>query len=408
MPKLTISRIVTLALTLLVGLASPFSLAALKLVDEIAAVVNDNVILVSELDQRVQDIKMRYASNANLLPSDNDLKNQILDVMITEEVQLQMADKRGIYISDDAINQAFDRFAKGNNLSPETFKQSYPKQYQFIRDQIERQMKIGQLQQRQLRSSIKVNQQEIDSYLNTEAGREAQGKELDLVYLSTDTAAQAQDIYQQVKAGKPLTDFDGSKDLGFRALDKIPSLFQNKDLSSKENGFVLPPVEANGRFNLVQLVDQKVTNTHKVEQVLVRQILIKPNLVLTDNQALTLAQQLRQRIVNGDSFANLASEYSDDLYSKELGGELGWTEPQVFPPDIADVVNQLKTGELSDVIKTDYGYYLLEVMNRRMQDVSDQELRDNASKAIFTAKYEEELQRWIAEAKSSAFIEKRI
>ncbi|WP_428241071.1 peptidylprolyl isomerase [Gynuella sp.] len=408
MPMPNVSRFLTIVLVFISSLVSTSSLAALKLVDEIAAVVNDNVILVSELDKRVEDIKMRYSSNPNLLPSDKELKNQILDVMITEEVQLQMADKRGIYISDDAINQAFNRFAQGNKIDPEDFEQQYPRQYQFIREQIERQIKISQLQQRQLHSAIKVNQQEIDSYLNTEAGREAQGKEIKLIYLSTDDADQAQQIYQQVEAGKPLTDFDGSKDLGFRALDKIPSLFQNRDLGNKANGFILPPIEANNRYNLVQVADQRVTNTHKVEQVLVRHILIKPNLVLTDDQAVTLLKNLRQRILNGESFAKLASQYSEDLYSKELGGKLGWTEPQVFQPEFADTVKQLKIGQLSNVIKTDYGYHILEVVDRRTQDVSDQELRNNASKAIFNAKYEEELQRWIAETRSSAFIEKRI
>ncbi|AJQ94227.1 peptidylprolyl isomerase [Gynuella sunshinyii] len=408
MPMPNVSRFLTIVLVFISSLTSTSSLAALKLVDEIAAVVNDNVILVSELDKRVEDIKMRYSSNPNLLPSDKELKDQILDVMITEEVQLQMADKRGIYISDDAINQAFNRFAQGNKLDPEEFKQRYPGQYQFIREQIERQIKISQLQQRLLRSVIKVNQQEVDSYLNTEAGREAQGKEIKLIFLSTDDADQAKQIYQQVQAGKPLTDFDGSKDLGFRALDKIPSLFQNRDLGNKANGFILPPIEANNRYNLVQVADQRTTNTHKVEQVLVRHILIKPNLVLTDDQAVSLLKNLRQRILNGESFAKLASQYSEDLYSKELGGELGWTEPQVFQPEFADTVKKLKNGQLSDVIKTDYGYHILEVVDRRTQDVSDQELRNNASQAIFNAKYEEELQRWIAETRSGAFIEKRI
>jgi peptidyl-prolyl cis-trans isomerase SurA len=378
------------------------------LLDEIVAVVNDDVVLASELTQRIEEVRARYTGNLAVLPGQQELQSQVLDVLILESIQTQLASKSGLSIADSELNAALDRFARSQRLNLQQLQQADLEQYRSLRHQIETQMLLGRLQQRDVGRRVQVNPGEIDAYLDSQAGRAAMAPELRLAHLKVSNQSEAQKIHQTLSDGGQLLDQSGATDLGFLTLSKLPSIFRDKGLSKLNPGQTIPPIANGDSYHLVQLIEKRSSQVQLVDQVRARHILIKPDLLLDEAQAKNLAESLRQRILDGEDFALLAEQYSADLGSKANGGELDWSDPGIFVPEFQATIEQSELNQLSPVFKTDFGFHFLEVLERRQQDISEEEIRSKTANALYQNKYQEELQRWLAEIRQNAYVDKRI
>ena len=265
------------------GLSCVMSVTAMadfKLVDEIVAVVNEEVVLKTQLDDRVQEIRARYASNPNVLPPVDQLQTQILELLVTESIQLQMADRMGIDVTDQQLNDALNRMASSRNLTLAQFKSSAGKEFDRIQSSMGRQLKINMVRQRIVSRRIQVNQREVDAYLDTKQGRAAQAPEIRLAYISVASEEAADQLYQRLNSGASLLDENNAKDLGWRRPEKLPSLFQNLNLAEVDTGFVVAPISANEKFHIAQVMEKRSSQLKLVEQVDARHILIKPSAVI--------------------------------------------------------------------------------------------------------------------------------
>lgn len=405
----TPSSCIKLALTLVLQFAViNVAHADLKQVDSIAAIVNQNIVLMSELNTRTSEIQKRYATKASVLPPIDVLQKQILDQLILESIQVQLAKKAGLFAPIDALNNALDGYAKNANIDMTKLISDSPELYQGIREQIENQILISMIQQREVGQRIQVNQTEIDAYLDTKKGRAAKSIEYRFQYYRTDSEENANTVFNNIASGSLLEDQLQSRDLGFRTKEKLPSIFQNVNLADLKIGDPVPPVFANDSYHLIQLAETRSGNTREVEQVNARHILIKPNVLLTPEKAQILATELLAQINTGSDFATLATEYSDDISSRVQGGDLGWKDPATFLPEFKQALEALEVGETSELTETALGWHIIELIAVRTLDIGDKELRAQATQAIFQNRYQQELPRWVNEQRENAFVEIRL
>ena len=381
---------------------------SLQLVDRIAARVNHQVILTSELSGRIQEVKAHYAQSPNLLPAADQLKQQVLNVMILESLQLQLAQQYQISVPIEQVNQALNRIAVNQGSTLQHYVEQLQQQgirLEQIRQQLRNEMAIHQVRTAILQQRVQVSHAEIDQFLKTETGQTAAEPEYRLLHLrlASGQIEQAQQLVSQLNQGMDFTTLAQPTDLGWRSVERLPSLFT-------QDAPKLAPLQATwlrlgNSVHVIQLIDKRGGSQHIVRQAQIRHILIKPNAVLNDDSAQKLAQVLRQRIVAGEDFAQLAQHYSDDLGSKAEGGLLSWSELSAFVPEFSAQAQQTDQGKLSDVFKTPFGYHILQVIAWRDQDIGLDLLKAKAKEAIFRNKSEDALAHWLAELKSTAFIE---
>jgi len=382
--------------------------AELQMVDRIAAVVNQDIVLVSELQSRTNEIKTRYASNTSVLPADDILQKQVLDQLILESIQLQLAKDAGLIAPIEDINDALLGYVSNIGMDLASFIENQPDAYHEIRKQIERQILTSLIQRREVGRVIQVNQREIDAYLDTKTGREAQGKEFQFHYIGFSSADEAENLYQTLTSGSTLATNNASQNLGFRKIDKLPTIIPEIDLDELVVGDTLAPIEANNSFHIFQLTDLRVSNTRQIRQVKARHILIKPNVLLPAAEAKQLAQNLLTQIEQGADFAELAREYSEDISSRAQGGNLDWQDPDTFVPEFTAALHELEINQISGLVKTDFGWHIIQLLDERIQDISDKALRAQITQAIYQNRFQQELPRWINEQRESAFIEIRL
>jgi len=388
-------------------LTSEHLFAELQPVDQIAAIVNQDIVLVSELKSRTNEIKTRYISNSSVLPADDILQNQVLEQLILESIQLQLAKDAGLIAPVEEINKALQGYAANSGIELSTFIESQPDIYREVRKQIESQILTSLIQRREVSRLIQVNQSEIDAYLDTKSGREAQAKAYQFQYLRLKSSEEADRLYKDLVNGKRLSEQEGSQNLGFRKQDKLPSIITIEQLNQLNIGDTLAPIKANDSFHVFQLTDIQTANVRQIRQVKVRHILIKPNVLLPATEAKLLASNLLSQILEGADFATLAQEYSEDISSRVQGGNLDWQDPDTFVPEFTAALTNLKIDQVSDLVKTDFGWHIIQLLGERIQDISDQALRSQATQSIYQNRYQQELPRWINEQRERAFIEIR-
>ncbi len=384
---------------------SSLSFAAMEKADGIKAQVNEDIILESELNQRINEIRGRYQDNPSVLPPISVLEKQILEMMILESIQLQMAEKQGWSASEDRVNAAITNIANRNNMTLEQM-QSLD-EFSLISQQIERDVLINLTRQRFLSSRININPKEIDSYLDTVQGRTATAPELKIVYLRLDSEDSALNIHEQLQAGKNLAEVTNAIEIDWRLPDALPTILKDKSLVTLGPGEAIKPFEDSGNWHIAQLADKRSSQVKFVEQLNIRHILIKPSLVLEEESAKELAESLRERVLNGESFSELAKEYSEDNGSKLSGGDLGWSDPEIYVPAFREAASKLDVGETSEVIQTEFGFHFMQLLGKRQQDVGIEEIKESTYRALYSNRYNEELQRWLAEIRSSAFVDIR-
>ena len=395
-------------LALVVTLFTQSTLAAVAKVDGIAALVNQDIVLQSDIDNRLAELYVRYADNLTVLPDEITLREQLLEQLITESIQLQMAKNAGFIVNNVDLNAALDQYANSRTVDLTQLSQDNPERYQSIRTNIENQILMSQIQRREVANRFKINQKEVDTFLNTRKGRAALNTEFRFFYSRFNTENEAIAQQKLLKSGSILSTDQGATDLGFRTQSKLPSLIQNADLGRVKSRDTLPTIAANGAWHLFQLIETQAAKGKVVVQVHARHILVQSNAILTPEQAKALAEKIRLEIDNGADFAVLAKTYSDDLASRHQGGDLGWSDPENYVPEFTAALAGLSIGSVSEVVESPFGWHIIQLLEKRFQDVGEQELRNQVTQAIYQSRFQQELPRWLSEIRENAFIERRL
>ena len=418
------------ALGLILGLAvSLTAQAKVAVLDRVVAVVNDDIVLQSELNQRTTSIYRSIQQSGTQPPPLEALKKQVLERLISERIQLNMGFNAGVRISDREIDQTIARLAAGNNLSAEQYMQQIIASGESIsdlRENIANEIIIMQVQQGSVMRGIHISEQELNNFLNSEEGKLMTSSEVKLGQIlisapssaSTDTIDVSQqklnDIIAQINQGEDFKQLaiansdDQSAleggDLGWRKQSQLPSLFTDA-IENLNPGEISKPIRSGAGFHVLKLYDRKGGGKQLIQQHFARHILLKPNQIRDQAETVELLNDMRQQALDNDDFFALAKQYSEDPGSALKGGELGWSTPGLFVPEFEKTMDSIALNEISKPFQTQFGWHILQVTERRMQDFSDEILRNRADNLLRQRKYSEELQVWLQKIRDEAYVE---
>ena len=421
-------------LMLVVALSLPMlAQAKVQMLDRIVAVVNDGAIMASELDERINVIALQFQDKGQELPPPAIMREQVLDRMIIERVQLQLAERAGIKVDDASLNQAMSGIARQNGMTLEDFAAAMRQDgydWNQFREQIREDMIISRLQQRSVASRIRVTDREVDRFLGSEMGKQMFEEDFHLGHILIRVPgaaspedvqaaqAKAQDVENRLAGGEDFQQVavsvsDGPKaleggDLGWRPAAQWPSLFSEAAISLQK-GEISAPIRSGAGFHILKMIDRRGGAEKVVTQYQVRHVLIKTDALTNSEQAHAQAQRLHDQIASGQSeFAPVAAEHSDDPGSARNGGELGWVNRGEMVPEFEDMMLNTPTGELSPVFETQYGWHFLRVDDIRDTDMSDEFRRMQATQALQKRRFEEELETWIQEKRGESYVDIRL
>ena len=415
---------------LLLLLAAPFASAQRVLLDKIIAIVDDDVVLKSELDERIVEITAAAQRNGQPLPDDlEQFEYDIMEALIVENIQMQLANRVSIRYDDDTINRVLGNMASNNNLTFDQYVDALEENgvYLQTREQVRKQMTMQELQRGMVNRRIKITEQEIDNFLNSEMGRELMAADyfvddLLIPFSAADTAEikaekqrLAADLISRIDDDFPLaaaraaarqnTAIEiGGAELGWRKAKQLPSLFADI-VVEMEIGQVEGPIEAGNGLHIIQLVDMQGGTEQFVNQTRVRHIMLSPNEIRNEEQTEAEARKIHQRILDGEDFATIARQNSDDASSVVGGGDLDWVNEGGMPPEMEQVVDALEIDGVSEPFRSQVGWHVARVEGRRLQDLSREFTRNQAANALRNRKFELELENWLIEIREDAFVE---
>lgn len=428
MGKRAVLRLVT---ALLIGSASS-GWAVPQDLDYIVAVVDDDVVLASELISRGETVRAQMAAAGMPLPPDDVLFSQLLERLIMESLQLQMGERAGVRIDDEQLTEAITGIASNNGMDLAQFRQALAADginYREFRDDVRREMVIQRVQRNRVNSRIRISDEEVAAFLASPVGQAALSDEFRVGHILiavedeaseevvAEAEARAQAVYESLVAGADfrqtaIAESAGSRaleggDMGWRPAGELPTLFSDLVLNMSI-GDTNRPIRSGSGFHIIQLLDKRGASTQVVDQAKLRHILVQPSEIRTEAETQALIEDIYARIQAGEDFADLARTYSEDPGSALAGGELGWSTGQEFVPEFTAVMNGVALNEVSRPFRTQYGWHVLEVTERRKQDMSDEARRNMAVRILHSRRFEEELQNWLAEIRDEAYVETRL
>ncbi len=416
-----------------VALAAQSHAAVVQEIDHIVAVANDDVITYTELEKRMHLVKQQLQRRQAKLPPDEVLRKQILEQLIMERLQLQVAEQVGIRVDDESINKVVSNIARENNLSLEQFREVLAREgYNFadFRDNIRKDITINQLRKRRVENRVTVTEQEVDNYLMSVANQGDRNDEYHLghILIAVPEAAspeqiqaakqQADTVLARLRLGADfaqtaIAESAGQRaleggDLGWRKAGQMPTLFA-ESVITMQVGEISDLIRSPSGFHIIKLLDRRSTEQrHTVQQTLARHILIKPNEVVSNEEARQRITRLYERILTGADFGQLARASSDDTASAVEGGSLGWVNPGVMVPEFEEQMNRLQPGQISAPFESQFGWHIVQVMARRQHDDTRQFERMQARQLIGKRKSEDAVENWLREIRSEAYVDYRL
>jgi len=399
------------------------------LLDRIAAVVNDGVVLESEVNDQMHEVTVRLQAQNMALPADSVLRKQVLDRLILQRIELQQANHDGITISDDQLNSALQDVATRNKIAFADLPTVLAQQgidYANYRDQMRQQLTIGLLRQRDVLQRIVVTPREVDQFIAKQTKQPASNAEYNVSHILiavppnatpeqiTQAQQRADDIYHRASKGedfgKLAVAYSNSEDaleggsLGWRQGSELPTFLTSLIMGLKA-GQVGAPLRTPTGIHIVKL--NQVRSQEKkaiVAQIHVRHILLKTNALQDDATVRQRLEQIRQRILKGESFAVAASAASQDPGSASDGGDLGWQSPDVFDPQFSAAVGKLKVGEISEPFQSHFGWHIAQLLGRRDHDETQEVRRLNAMEQIRASKADEDTELWLQHLRDDAYV----
>ncbi|MFT5806665.1 MAG: peptidyl-prolyl cis-trans isomerase SurA [Moritella dasanensis] len=418
--------------TLLSGVIIVTSLQAqaeLTKLDEVIAIVNEDVILASDVNTLTISVKARATKAGQTLPSQAVLTQQALDKLIIDSLQLQMAKKMGMRISNAQLEDTLNNIAKGNDQTVEQLRQSVVADggdFSGYKEEVRTQLLTNEVQRMQMRRRITISDQDVDNLLaiiNEQGQKNLQYRvnhimlrvpnEADNATMET-LQAKIADIKEKLNAGESFSSLALALSAGPKALDggdwgwmninEMPTLFSEAVTNAKK-GDIIGPIRSGAGLHIIKVTDMRGVDTVLTKEVNARHILIKPSVILSDEKAKSLLNEYLARIKSGDAeFADLAKAYSDDTGSAVKGGELGWADPSIYVPAFKLALQDLKKGEISPTFRSSHGWHIVQLIDRRTQDTTDKANRQKAWQLLYNRRAAEESQAWLNELKQEAYI----
>ena len=388
--------------------------------DRVAVIVNDGVVLESDIQQRITDFKKNATLNGEKIPSDEILREDIQEQLITAEIQLQIADRVGIKISDEELNLTVKRLAQQNNLSIEEFIKVVEERgdsYSDLREEVRKNLKINRVQQGRIQNKIQISRDELTNFLETEEAQNQLGPELKVrqILIRNNSPKNADTVYQEALSGlenginienliSTFSEDNDSGDLGWRKLPAFPELFSDY-IKDMKIGDLSVPIKSGAGNHILYLEDKRGPTVLFEKQWDVRHILLIPNRIRPDAASENLIKEIKNRIDSGESFSELASEYSDDPGSKQEGGNLGWAGEGVYDDEFERQMIKSNLNEITDPFLSQFGWHILEVLGTRVEDKTNENVEDRAFSYLFNRKFQEELETDLQELRADAFVE---
>lgn len=411
----------------IITLCTAFTLQAAPVeIDRISAIVDESIIMKSELDARINSVKRQMAGQ---LPPDDILREQVLERLILENIQLQMAERGGVQVSDQQLTDTVKRIAKQNNMSIEQFSQALKKDglsYREAIEQIRTEMLIGRVQKFQVNNRVKISEQDVDYFLASKAGKMASETEYRISHILISIPSQASpeeiqkanrkahSVIASIRSGKDFRQqaIANSKgrnalkggDLGWKKEAQLPSLFADA-VNQLSIGETSEPFKSASGFHIIQIADKRGGSTFLITQTKVRHILVMPNEIRSDDDAEARINDVYKKLLNDGDFTALAKEYSDDPGSAVNGGDLGWVNPGDMVPAFDSTMDDSKPGQLSKPFKSQFGWHILEVEGRKETDMGQQVQRNQVHQMLQARQFEEELPIWLRKIRSEAYVD---
>jgi peptidyl-prolyl cis-trans isomerase SurA len=404
-----------------------------EFLDGVAAIVNEGVVLKSQLSEQLEMIRTNATRQGMQLPPPEVLEEQVLERLIVSEIQLQRAERIGLQVSDEMLNQSIAGIAAQNNVPFEEMPRLLAEDgvdYADFRRQLREEITVNQLRRIEVAQSINVTDREIEQCIADLEDNVVANSEYELSHIllpvpetsDADAVAEAEALAQQIYAqlmngadfrqmaaqfSKGPTALEGGS-LGWMQGQQVPTLFTDV-LQDMGKGDISEPIRAAASFHIVKVDDlRSAVQRSEVNQTRVRHILVSPNEIIDDATAKQRLEEALAKIRAGEDFAEQAKLLSDDPGSANLGGDLGWASPGVFAPEFEQAVADSEIGVVTEPFRTQFGWHILEVTDRRVYDNTEDLKRQNCVSKIRNGKLEEESQLWIQRLRDEAFVEKRI
>ncbi|EAR9881914.1 peptidylprolyl isomerase SurA [Salmonella enterica subsp. enterica serovar Java] len=418
--------------TLLLGIAmiANTSFAAPQVVDKVAAVVNNGVVLESDVDGLMQSVKLNAGQAGQQLPDDATLRHQILERLIMDQIILQMGQKMGVKITDEQLDQAIANIAKQNNMTMDQMRSRLAYDglnYSTYRNQIRKEMIISEVRNNEVRRRITVLPQEVDALAKQIGTQNDASTELNLSHIlialpENPTSEQVNDAQRQAESiveearngadfGKLAITYSADQQalkggqMGWGRIQELPGIFAQA-LSTAKKGDIVGPIRSGVGFHILKVNDLRgQSQSISVTEVHARHILLKPSPIMNDQQARLKLEEIAADIKSGKTtFAAAAKEYSQDPGSANLGGDLGWATPDIFDPAFRDALTKLHKGQISAPVHSSFGWHLIELLDTRKVDKTDAAQKDRAYRMLMNRKFSEEAATWMQEQRASAYV----
>ena len=422
-----ILRALTLLCAILLG--GPGFAQTSKIIDSIVAVVEDDVVLRSELDRSIATVLKQFANSNQQLPSRGVLERQILEQLAMIKIKLQNAAGTGIRISDQEVDRAIQRVARQSGITLDQMRRTIVADglsWEQFREDMRDELATQQLHRRVANSRVNVSESEIDIFLENQDQPQGEYR-LAHILISVPEGASPQAIQESRSKGDDVhtrllegMDFSTAAitysngpqalqggDLGWRPAAQVPTLIEAELREMEKGNFTRPLRDASG-FHIFKVTDYKATSQTIVTELNCRHIMIEVNELVSSDEALDIITNIHERLLAGEDFASLAKQFSDDTSSANLGGDMGWIQPGAFGGRVQQVIDRLADGELSQTFQTSAGWHLILRVAMREQDRTEEIRREEAREAIRRRKSEEELRLWERQIRDEAYVEYRI
>lgn len=400
--------------------------------DRIIVVVDEDVVMQSELEAQLRRVRDRLRQQGTALPPTSVLERQVMERLILQKIQMQIAARAGVEVTDERLQNAITDIAQKNNLSLEQFREILESDgvaFSEFEEEIRGEILISSLRKNEVDRRVKVSEKEIDNYLSNNLSSSDSEEEYRIghILISVPSGAndeekasakeKAQGVLDRLNGGADFGDMavaasDGQNaldrgDLGWRKIDEIPSLF-GPSLRELEVGDVSPLITSQSGYHIISLTDQRSGDQVLVEQHNARHILLSPNELVSEQEAQNRVRQLKYRLEEGEDFAQIARQHSDDRGSALDGGNLGWVVKGQMVPEFEEVMIYSDVGIISHPFRTEFGWHILQVTERRSYDGTEEVKRSKARHAIGGRKKNDRLQTWLRQLRDEAYVEFRL
>ncbi|NKF49644.1 peptidylprolyl isomerase SurA [Shewanella sp. WXL01] len=410
--------------------ASHQSIAAPQQLDSVAVQINDGIILESEIDNMIRTVKANAQAANQTLPSESALRTQVIERLILTHLQMQMAERIGLQIGDLQLDQTIENIAREQKMTVSQMRDQIEKDgmsFNQYREQLREEITLGEIQRIQVQRRIQVSPQEINNLVRMIEEQGLKDVEFQVGHILIDVPSnpsseqlesaskRADAVLKRLNDGKDfkstaIASSSGPKALeggvwDFMNINEMPTLFAEV-ISGAKKGDIIGPIKSGSGFHIIKVMDTRGMQTQEIDEVKSRHILLKPSPILSEERAKAMLDNFLKQVRAGEAdFADLARQYSEDPGSGAKGGELGWAEPSLYVPEFANTLMSLEPGEISEPFRTTHGWHIAQLEAKRKTDATDKFNSNRAHQLIFRRKFNEELQNWLDEMRSDAYIE---